>query len=97
MTYSSLYFRFSKTISSSSCFFCFPLNFIWDRDSVVVIETCMGLTVRGSIPGEGRDFPHPALEPTVSYTMGTGSFPEVKRSGRGVNHPHHLAPRLKKE
>jgi len=25
---------------------------------------------------------HPA-----SYTMGTESFPEVKRSGRGVDHP----------
>jgi len=25
---------------------------------------------------------HPA-----SYTMGTGSFPGVKRPGRGVNHP----------
>ena len=35
---------------------------------------------------------HPA-----SYTMGTGSFLEVKRPGRGVDHPPHLAPRLKKE
>jgi len=26
---------------------------------------------------------HPA-----SYTMGTGSFPGVKRPGRGVDHPH---------
>jgi hypothetical protein len=33
----------------------------------------------------------------VSYTMGTGSFPEVKRPGRGVDDPPHLAPRLKKE
>jgi len=24
---------------------------------------------------------------TVSYTMGTSSFPGVKRSGRGVDHP----------
>jgi hypothetical protein len=31
------------------------------------------------------------------YTMGTGSFPGVKRPGRGVNHPPHLAPKLKKE
>ena len=23
----------------------------------------------------------------ASYTMGTGSFPGVKRSGRGVDHP----------
>jgi len=29
--------------------------------------------------------------------MGTGSFPEVKRPGRGVDHPPHVAPRLKKE
>jgi hypothetical protein len=25
------------------------------------------------------------------------SFPEVKRPGRGVNHPPNLAPRLRKE
>jgi hypothetical protein len=29
--------------------------------------------------------------------MGTGSFPEVKRPRRGVDHPSHLAQRLKKE
>jgi hypothetical protein len=27
--------------------------------------------------------------------MGTGSFPGVKQSGRGVDHPPHLAPRPK--
>ena len=35
---------------------------------------------------------HPA-----SYTMGTWSFPVVKRPKLGVEHPPHLAPRLKKE
>jgi hypothetical protein len=35
---------------------------------------------------------HPA-----SCTMGTGSFPGVKRPGHDVDHPPHLAPRLKKE
>jgi hypothetical protein len=35
---------------------------------------------------------HPA-----SYTMGAGSFPGIKRPGRGVSHPPHLAPWLKKE
>jgi len=35
---------------------------------------------------------HPA-----SYAMGTGSFPEVKRPGRGVDHQLHIPPRLKKE
>jgi hypothetical protein len=29
------------------------------------------------------------------YTMGTGSFPGVKRTGRGVDHPLNLAPMLK--
>jgi hypothetical protein len=33
----------------------------------------------------------------ASYTMGTGSFPGVKWPGRGVDHPHHLAPRFMKE
>jgi hypothetical protein len=35
---------------------------------------------------------HPA-----SYTMGTGSFPGLKRPGRGVDHPPYLVPRLNKE
>jgi hypothetical protein len=35
---------------------------------------------------------HPA-----SYTMGTASFPGIKRPGRGVDHPPNLTPRLKKE
>ena len=30
-------------------------------------------------------------------TLGPRSFPRVKRPGRDVNHPHHLAQRLKKE
>ena len=33
----------------------------------------------------------------ISYTMGTESLSGVKRPGRGVDHPPHLAPRLKKE
>ena len=37
----------------------------------------------------GRDFSHPyrpGAQP-ASYTVGTGSFPGVKRPGRGVDHP----------
>jgi len=34
---------------------------------------------------------------TASYTMGIGSSLGVKRPGRGVEHPPHLSPRLKKE
>ena len=33
----------------------------------------------------------------VSCTMGTASFPGVKRPGRGVDHALHLTPRLRKE
>jgi len=35
---------------------------------------------------------HPA-----SYTMGTGVFPGLKRPGYVVDHPPHLATRLKEE
>jgi len=49
----------------------------------------------------GQDFPHPssaALGPTQSpIQCTTGSFPGLKRPGRGVDHPPHLAPRLKKK
>jgi hypothetical protein len=34
---------------------------------------------------------------TVSNTMGNGCFPAVKRPGRGVDHPPHIAVRLRKE
>jgi len=33
----------------------------------------------------------------ASWTMGTGTFPGLKRPGRGVDQPSHLAPRLKKD
>jgi hypothetical protein len=33
----------------------------------------------------------------IYITMGTAFFPEVKRPGCGVDHPPHLASRLKKE
>jgi hypothetical protein len=38
----------------------------------------------------------PAAYP-ASYTIGTGSFQEVTRPGRCVDHPPQLAPRLNKE
>ena len=47
---------------------------------------------RFSAPVQTGPGAHPA-----SYTLDTGSFPRTKRQGRGVNHPPHLAPRLKKE
>jgi len=47
---------------------------------------------RFSAPVQTGTGAHPA-----SYTMGTESFTEIKRPGRGVKHPPYLAPRLKKE
>ena len=47
---------------------------------------------RFSAPVQTGPGAHPAF-----YKMGTGSFPGVKRPGRGVDNPPHLAPRLKKE
>jgi hypothetical protein len=71
------------------------------RDSSVCIATRYGLDGPGIESRWGRDFPHPyrsaaGAYPTF-YTMDTGSFPEVRRPGCGVDHPPHLAPRLKKE
>jgi hypothetical protein len=44
---------------------------------------------RFSAPVQTGREAHPA-----SYAMGTGSLSGVKRPGRGVGHPPHLAPRL---
>ena len=61
------------------------------RDSAVSIATRYGLDgpgiesrwgARFSVPVQTRPGAYPA-----SCTMGTGSFPGVKRPGRGVDHP----------
>ena len=71
------------------------------RDSSVGIATRYGLDGPGiesrwrarlSAPVQTGPGAHPA-----SSTVGIGSFPGVKRPGRGVDHPPHLAPRLKEE
>jgi hypothetical protein len=64
------------------------------RDRPVRIATRYGLDAPGFESWWGESFStpvHPAL-----YTMATGSFPGVKRPGRGVEHPPYLASRLKK-
>jgi hypothetical protein len=72
----------------------------WGRDSSVGIATGYGLDGPGIEPRWGARFfayvqtglgTHPA-----SCTMGTGSFPGVKRPGRGAYHPPLLAPRSRK-
>ena len=70
------------------------------RGSSVGIATHYGLDgpgiesqrwARFSAPVQTGPGAHPA-----SYTMGTGTFPGVKRPGRDVDHPLYLAARLKK-
>jgi len=72
-------------------------TFCVDRYSSVGIATVYGLD---RIP-MGATFPAPVqTDPgahPASYTMDTGYFPGVQRPGRDVDHPPHLALRLKKE
>ena len=71
------------------------------RDSLAGIATRYGLDGPGIESRWGARFSasvqtvseaHPA-----SYAMSTGSFPGVKRLGRGVDHPTYLTSRFKKE
>ena len=70
------------------------------RESSVGIATRYGLDGPGIESRWGAGFSAPALngpgDHPASYTIGTGSFPGVKRPGRGVDHPPHLAPWLRK-
>ena len=70
-------------------------------------DSSVGLATRYRMDGPGIEFPvgarfstalqtGPGAHPS-SFTVGTGSFPGVKRPGRGVDRPPHLASRLKKE
>jgi hypothetical protein len=71
------------------------------RDSSVGIATGYGLDGPGIESRWGAGFfahvqtgpgAHPAF-----FTMGTGSFPAVKRPGRGADHPPHSSDEVKKE
>ena len=61
------------------------------RDSSVGIATCYGLDGPGIESRWGAGFSAPVQTAPgaypASYTMGTRSFPGVKRTGRGVDHP----------
>ena len=60
----------------------------------------IGWTVRGSNSVGGGIFctrPDWPWAPSSFYTTRTGSLPGVKRPKRGVHHPPHPAPRLRKK
>jgi hypothetical protein len=69
------------------------------RDSAVGIATHYGLDGPGIESRWGARFSAPVqINPgahPASYTMGTGSFPEVKRPGRGVDHPTSSSAEVK--
>jgi hypothetical protein len=71
------------------------------RDSSVGAATRYGMDGPGIESRLGARFSKTIQTSLVahptSHTMGTGSFPGVKRPERGVDHSPHLAPRLKKE
>jgi hypothetical protein len=70
--------------------------YIWVGTAQLVEQVATGWTVWGLNPGRGRFFAHiqtgPGAHPT-SCTMGTGSFPAIKRPGCGADPPPLLAPR----
>jgi len=67
-------------------------------------DSSVGIATRARLSGDripvGKKFSSPVqTDPgahPASYTMDTGSFPEVNRPGRRVDQSPHLAPRLKK-
>ena len=86
--------------SSTTHFRFLPLACVGRDSSVGTKDSLRAGQSRDRIPVRARFSPPLQTGPgalSVSYTMGTGSFPGVKRPGRGVNHPAHLEPRLKKE
>ena len=81
-------------------FWSFIQSLCVSRDSSVGIATHHGWAVRGSNPGRGEIFrtrpDRPWGPPNLLYN-GYRIFPGGKTAGRDVDHPPHLAPRLKKE
>ena len=76
------------------------LNTYQSRIAQLVWRLATGWTVRGSNAGGSEIFrtrPDRSWGPPSLLYNGYRVFPGVKRAGRGVDHPPHLVPRLKKE
>jgi hypothetical protein len=95
---------YNKTLKTQHFIFLNCFDILCNNGAPVaqsVEQLTTGWTVRGSTPGGGTRFSAliqtgPGTHPAY-HEIGTGSFPGEKRSGHGVDHPPHLAPRLKKE
>jgi len=88
------------TLYSDKCFVMI-LDCYLKLVSPVGIATRYGVNGPGTESRWGRDLLHPFLighgAHPASRTTVTGSFPGIKQPRRGVVHPPHLTPRLKKE
>ena len=75
------------------------LNYSVGQDSSVGIATCYLLDGPGIEFRRGASFSTPVQTGPgahpASCTLGIGSFPGVRRPGRGVKYPPHLLQRLK--
>ena len=99
LIHSAVFFRHahshfqSKFSNTEICVFSLNFHYIffWSDDSSVGIATLYGLDGPCIEYRWGRDFSAPVQTSPgahpACYTMGTGSFPGVKRPGRGVDHP----------
>jgi len=98
--YSTAYNRCRESLTQPRTIIFLPLISADGRDSSVSIATRYGAGRSGDrIPVEVRFSAAFQTGPVVhpaSYTIGTGSFPGIKRPRRGVGYPPHLAPMLKK-
>jgi hypothetical protein len=88
----------SRNYAKKNCKIQTNWNILWAGIAQSVQRLATGCTVRGSNPSGGGEIfqTGPGAHP-ASYTIGTESFPGVKRPGRGVDHTPQLAPRLRKE
>ena len=70
----------------------------WDSaESIATRYGVDGSGIESRWGGIFRGRPDRPLGPPTLLRVGTGSFPEVKRQRRGVDHQPHLEPKLKKE
>jgi hypothetical protein len=96
--------RYSKHITTYMYTRCWKFCIVYILMGAGIAQSewlATGWTVRGSNPSRGaRFFAHvqtgPGAHP-ASCTMGTGSFPGVKRPGRGADHPPPSSAEVKKE
>ena len=102
---SKCYISFAVVMKQDYCellsVFCStPRRRVVGRDSSVGLATRYGLDGPGVESRWGARFfapvrTGPGARPAF-YTIGTESFPGVKRPGAGVDHPPHLTQKLKK-